>query len=375
MTILNKTVNYTQNVPVNLGYNNPITDVGSINVQIQFRDKMGKFETSTIDGVSSTIYNPGSSFGTMTWAVTGSASVVNKHLNSLTWTPASYEAAAIEQDFLSIDRDPGDHRGEILIEYDGDPFVTPFTSFTVSAHPNLYIVTKTENTLSQNRIYGVLGTPYNGEMCLTPPVFDNVSIYSNTITIGSQTRRILDYAVVNPHGDLNLAYSITVNGSATYNGTISLVGQFLIAEPRFVTKPVGTFLSSSAKTQYIPLGTVAQDQNQLISVQLLMKRNINDPLFDGDYGQHRPSYIKDHSYGRFSTVFVGERQSEAYDSGEVRWSFYGTPEQCNTALSQVRYIQPAQTFCGTVTMTPRDFYLETRIVNGKSRIYHTRGYD
>ena len=392
---LTKTVNYTQEIPQALGYSAEITGTaGVVTAKIQYNNKMGRLKTGTYGSSESFIWGNGTCAGLgNNWEISGTETDVNAALNDLVWYPRTYDDAAITQDNLAVDRLVTDHKGEVLIEVEDRAsnfsFVVgdDYAIYNGSAYIEL-VCTKVETTLSGKRIYGVYANEYD-----LVPGYDGItaSMYDSKLTSLTPTveiDNIVDYAIVNPHGDSDLVIEILDGVSAHDAGTTTLVGALLVPEPYFVTPPPTTIagVGGDAWTVGVSFGEIAQDNNEMVVVQLLLKRDQNDPDFSGvsypndhpdypgtdpdtvgDVTKNKPSYITDESYGVFSVARVNDRQARCVsEAGEVRWEFYGTPAQCNNALKYLQFYQKAPY---------RDFYIETRLITGRSRIYNHRGYN
>ena len=372
---LTKTVNYTQETPQALGYSTEITGTtGVVTAKIQFNNKMGRLKTGVYGASESFIHGNGTCAGLgNNWEISGTETDVNAALDDLVWYPRTYDAGAIAQDVKAIDRDPGDHKGEILIEVEDRASNFSFAvgdDFAIFTSPDYieFVCTKTEETLSGKRIYGVLKAEYD----LTAEDYTNVVMYDSKLvqlTPTLEIDNIVDYAVINPHGDSDLVIEILDDAVQHATGTTTLDGALLVPEPYFTTPPPTTITGVGGDdwTVGVSFGEVAQVNNEMVTVQLLLKRDQNDPLFDGDVVKNKPSYVTDESYGVFSVSRVNDRQSQCVTAaGEARWEFYGTPAQCNSALKYIQFYQK----------TPyKDVYIETRLITGRSRIYNNRGYN
>ena len=368
------------NLTVTVAFSNTGNDtspevvLGTVTAKIQFNNKMGRLKVGAYGSSESFIYGNGTCAGLgNNWEISGTSTDVNAALDDLVWYPRTYDDAAIAQNHLSIDRTVTDHKGEVLVEVEdrGGNF-----SFAVGDDYAIYngadyinfICTKVETTLSGKRIYGVLVDEYD----LTSDPFTTVPMHTSQLVQLTPTLvidNIVDYAIINPHGDSNLVIEILDGAVQHATGTTTLDGALFSPEPYFTTPPPTTIVGvgGDAWTVGTSFGEVAQANNEMITVQLLLKRDQNDPLFDGDVPTNKPSYITDESYGVFSIARVNDRQARCIsDSGEVRWEFYGTPSQVNSALKYLQFYQVAPY---------KDFYIETRLITGRSRIYNNRGYN
>lgn len=435
---LTKTVNYTQEVPQSLGFTNEITGTtGTVTATLQYNNKMGTLKSS-VNKELTKIYGCdaiGGDWTGGTWEIIGTEAEVNAALNALTWIPKTYADAALEQDAHSEHREVTDHEGECLFQIEdrfglfgasGIAIGDPFYVRTVGVDNEFldktaqYICTKIETTLSQTRVYGVYALPYELEKAIGNKRVQNrhklVKPYVSELIGPDGTTVIdfiIDYAIINPHGDSDISIDIFDDAVLHDSGIVSLVGSLFVPEPYWVTDPVAIVDGSPGSCSVeFNMGTVAQANDDLLAVQLLFKRHQNDPNFDGVVQDsnnpplvgNKPSYIMDNSYGIISTARVGNRTSENFvptedipavgktaagitydlEAGEwykkpeipgkdaipgkgsiVRWEFYGTPAECNRALSKLR----------VYSFNDSDFFIEARIVTGRSRIYRDRGYD
>lgn len=360
---LTKTVNYTQNVPVDLGYNNEISGTtGRVTVVIDFETKAGSLNVPSSGIANSVVISQecGDLMNFKKWQVSGTEAEVNAVLNNLFWYPAVYEAYNEVQDSNSADRVYAEHKGEVLLETENNNALSVGDTFYLSLNPEPgaglaypYKAVAMENTKSQYRVYG---------MGLQIDIEDLEPYKYALISDGVARDFINDVSITNPNGRYELKINVSDDNGEYTNATTTLVGSLFVAEPYFTVDPP-TFIDSVSSGWYpLNLGQVAQTDDELIEVQVLLKRLPADPLFDGDVTTNKPSYILDDSYGCFNTVRVGSRRS-AYGTGPVRWSFYGTPAQCNAALNAVEIR----------VNSAREFIIETRIINSRSRIYYTRG--
>ena len=366
---LTKTVNYTQETPQSLGYSAEITGTtGVVTAKIQYNGKMGRLNTGQYGSSYSFLHGDVlcDEVGNE-WEIVGTEADVNAALNGLIWNPRTYPASAETQDAFTEHRAVGNEEGEVLFQVEDR--ISNFNlvvgdSFQVQTA--IYTCTKIETTLSGKRIYGVLDLDYSGTSThLSPITYTSVLInLTGPLTIDN----VIDYAIINPHGDSDINIQIYDDAGLHDSGITGLVGSLFVPEPYFLTDAPNTVQSLGDNVWVtFDMGTVAQSNNELISIQLLMKRFVADPLFDGDVPKNKPSYITDGSYGTFSVVQVANRKSRCLPGGIVQWEFYGTPAECNAALSRVRFKPPLN--------NDRDFYIERRIVNGRSRIYDDRGYN
>ena len=374
---LTKTVNYTQNVPQALGYSTEVTGTaGVVTAIIKFNARAGTLNVGTYGSSQSLVhgFTTEDGFG-YTWEIVGTETDVNAAINNLEWIPRAYNDPAIEQNYISQDRSVSEYKGELMIEVEdrnnnfafvlGDKF---YINNTIN--DTMFTVVAIEETLAGKRLYGMWDDDYK----MTEFSFGGITPYLSTLKQedGTLIDYIVDRAIINPHGRYELDIEIFDDGVSVDTGTTTIQGTLFVPEPQFSVSPPTSIpgVSTPTTSEWTPelnLGTVTQSNNELISVQLLMKRDQNDPAFTGNFVKNSPSYISDSSYGEFSVVRVDDRQSKNDPGGVVRWEFYGTPAQCSTALSKVQFYQPKSNV--------KDFYLETRIVNGRTRISNSRGYN
>lgn len=375
----NKTVNYVQNTPVSLGYANEVSGTtGNVTAKITWNAKGGRLNAETINGVSANLGGQSCTPGfANTWFAEGTEAEVNDLLNGLIWYPKAYEDANIEQDFLTADREISEYQGELLLQCDFSDsanliaegqtvLISKGTPYAIYVE---YLVTRVDSDLE--RIYVVLKDGYaNNEAYNGGSYKNNPVLYSSKLCNDSREPYgyIIDAAIINPHGDYNIYVEIRDDVDLHDSGITKVKGSLFVKEPYFTERPPASYSSNGLNTWTpIPLGTVAQDDEQFISVQLLIKRAFNDPAFDGDDLTNKPSYVEDSSYACFNEVRVNGRISTAYPDGVVRWVFFGTPADCSIALQQLEIYSPPS--------NAKSFFIETRIVNGRARIYNDRGYD
>ena len=199
---------------------------------------------------------------------------------------------------------------------------------------------------------------------------------------------IVDYSFNNAIGKYDIV--VTVDEEPNVNGTTTALGSLYSNRP--VLSNVKTEISSPGRWMFsddLNISTVNDDDNAQLTIQLLLKRHANDPAFDGDERIGKPSYITDNSYAEFTEVRIGNRISSVYSNTAVRWEFFGTIEECNEALKQVRLIDkkggsPSCVFPDDPTYpgTPEtgddwtlDYFIEVRAIDGWTRTFNTRGYN
>lgn len=376
---LTKTINYIQQQPISLGYTTEINGAsGVVKVTILYNGKMGRLTVGAAGVTASMLSGCAAEEGYAgRWTVEGTQNDVNTALNALSWIPKVYDDVAIVQTYDTEFREYADFKGEVQLEISdrlgnfafvvGDTFkiVDPVSGTSI------YTTTRVDTTLTAGaRIWGTLDDDYL--------ISDASGSPYKTITPGSATLLdendliidyISDYGIVNAAGKTLLEVTVTENGGSPFStDTVTMDGSFLAKEPYFSVAPpvsiVGGTYECYRWTYDLDLGTIAQDDNQIITVQLLMKRSENDPLFDGDIEKDKPSYIADTTYGAFSTVRLQDRQSKFYPDEIVRWEIMGKPADCNLALKQIQFYEPA---------VVRDFLIEVRIISSRTRISNSKG--
>lgn len=425
---LTKTINYTQNVPISLGYTNELvgtaTDYRSVTFDFLTPGsdyKMGQLFWTDTAGVTviqqtSTENNT----GIQNYKFEGELSAVNAILNTVGFVNHFYDADNITQDFLSQNRTlPDDHRGELCIQIPPDT-VHGLTVGSVCRIKDVgrYVVTKIDSVNSPIRIWLAYRSDWDLVDLYYSPDYKNTKITSdaagNTITTtGTVTKTyttagaylqtdsavniapIIDLAYANPHGDFTIIVTVfDINSTVLETATLTFVGSFFIAEPTFTVLPA-TLSAPVAESRYrINVGDIAQADENYQSVQVLFKYCENDPnyLNVNDYTQLSgypsagtddeklqfigdainakaklsiPTYIVGTAVGNLGVTQVGDRVAAAPETGIIRWHFYGTPVECNAAMGRIYYFR--------ATGVTKDFNYEVRIVNGRTRIYSSRG--
>lgn len=367
---LTKTVNYVQNSPQLLGFNNEISGTsGTITVSINF-DKRGGSLSFPYYG-SAYASSTSDSCGGLNdqWYVTGTEAEVNEVLNQLEWFPAAYDAANLPQNQTSLNRSMGDYTGELLIETENRQNNASFAVGDVFKINNgnrigEFDVTAIETIKSQYRLYGAekYRTGYEWAVPYECLLQDDT---------GATIDSIVDCAIINPAGSylMNITVTSEIDGIVG-SGTVTMVGGLFVPEPYFIDFPPAEIqLLENQDFVSTPLGQIAQTNNELVTVQVLLKRFESDPDFDGDVDMNKPSYIPRsdtrEQYSCFNTVRVDNRVSEKPAGDYIWWQFYGSPQQCNAALRSLKFSQNSD----------RSLLVETRIVNSRARIYYTRGYN
>jgi hypothetical protein len=332
--------------------------------------------------------------------LTGTQADLNTCLNTAYYKNHFYSAELVEQDLLSQNRTlPADCKGEVQIEISPD-CVHGLNVGAACRLPNAgrYLVTKIDSTNSAIRMWLSFRGDYSQNDVYYASAYKVPVIGHYLQTINSvNITPIIDISYNNPHGDYNVTMTVYDSaGTAIDSGVISFVGSFFIAEPYFSTQPSSALALVTPDANYtFNLGSViAQADNNYQSLQLLLKYYENDPTylgvtahtslpgypsggtadaqlqFIGDAINAKakmstPAYVIDNTMGQFGNVQVDVRISSSPSSGVVRWHFYGTPAECNNATNRMTYYRPVG--------VSKDLKLETRIVNGRTRIYSARG--
>jgi hypothetical protein len=417
---LTKTVNYTQNTRQSLGFNNELSGLaGTIKAEISFNGKAGTLVTGGVHADKITIHGtaPEPGFGN-TWEVEGTLAQVNEALNALVWVPKGYEASNADQDDTSADRNyfggqaGGDlsltlsdssnflfsvNEGDVFenegVEYtatsvklsDEGKIISATSENTTTPKPGEYMFeiedrnnslsltvgnnftvnnieyecVKLETLNNSKRVYGMLVNEFDFVTIVNP--------LHTALSDGTLVDYVTDFEILNPQGTYSLTIRTYTNDVLVDTDQVTLVGSKLVPDAQFASVPTQTINVSGTGWQTPPgFGVVSQANNELVKAQLLFKRYENDPDFDGDVILNRASYITNNSYGRASTVRIGNRESFIFDSGPVRWEFYGTPSECSEALAKVTIWTPNN---------DKDFIIETRLINARNRTSSDRGYN
>jgi hypothetical protein len=363
---LTKNVNYIQNIPTSLGYNNEISGAtGLVEVFMRFNPVAGKVVTESFrpSSLLTEICDDGASTEPPTFNIlniSGTQGEVNEILNSAQWSPGVFPSYNKEQDPIAVNREYDDFNGELLVETTlPGSFAIGDTFKLVGATTTEFIVSRVETTKSQYRVWGI---PVEGQKIPSDIAPYDYSLMTEDDVLVDY---IVDFAISNPAGTFPIEITATHNnGVALTSGITTVVGDFFVGEPYFSTKPPPEIVPDGGEWFQLNLGEVTQPDNDMVEVQILMKKFPLDPTFDGDELKNKPSYITDNSYACLSTVQVLTNRGVLGKPGEeVRWRFYGTPAECNAALSSIRM----------KLTTDKEFLMETRVINGRSRIYNTRG--
>lgn len=421
-----RTINYTQNIPVSLGFSNYLTAPGTDVLTVEFDwldlgsdSKMGITvfpETAGVTQVARSQSSDTTIFGVS--KIVGQTTALNTCLNGAMFQNHFYEADNVVQNFLSQDRTlPSDFRGEVQIQIPADTVHgLSIGSVCRITNSGRYVVTKIDAVNSGIRIWCAFRGDYEINDLYYSSPYKSVAICKdsagNTITAsGTVTKSytsaylqtegsvniapICDISYCNPHGDFSIIVRIyDAVGTQIDSGTLNFVGSFFIAEPTFLTT-AGTISAPTPEQVYsLSMGTIDQVDDNYQSVQILFKYCENDPaylnvaaytqlsgypssgstaqqlFFIGQQIENKaklniPTYVTGTAVGTCGINQVGDRISTAPDDGIFRWYFYGTPDECNSALDKIYYYRPAG--------VAKDFNAEVRIVNGRTRIYNSRG--
>lgn len=390
-----KTINYTQNVPVSLDFNNYLTGAAA-QIRFNFGDPSGDANMGSIDfGVTTGITkldtgrSPDELINNDIY-ISGSLNDLNACLNSATFVNHYYEAENLSQDYLSLNRIlPADHRGEMEVMIaPGAVHGLSIGSICRIEGAGRFLVTRVQSDAFGTRLWIIYRATYQ--------LNDNYyNSDRNTAAIGKQLRTdgnvnispIIDISFANPRGQFVIPVTIfNSSGVSIDTGTITFIGSPFVAEPVFVTNPADTYSTSTLELPYTltNFGSISQANNNYQSVQILLKLYENDPLYSGntytgsDIAQlqtlgnaidtkaktNAAVYIQNNTDFLFNKVQVDDRVSSTPTSGVVRWHFYGTPAECNVALSKIGFYRH---------MNPKDVNAELRVVNGRTRIYNSRG--
>ncbi len=402
---ITRTINYTQNVPESLGFASYLNPSPSRTVKVAFDfnnssadAKMGTITFPTVTGVTQS-YSTNSTGQTIFTEVSieGPVAAINTALNGAEFVNHFYEAETLDQDFLSLNRaTPTDLQGELQIQINKDVVhglsVGSFCRIsTVSGNSGVdgrYLVTAIDNSNSPTRLWLVYRGDYGIDDTYYGSTYKTVSsgatcVLQNTssVTIAA----ISDISYSNPHGNFSVVMSVVEGVTTVDSGTISFVGSFFISEPQFATSGSDFTQTAGQWTSDIDLGSISQADDNYQSLQLLIKYLPNDPRFlgladyssfgsdwaaiaaaiDGVVALDEGVYVTDHTRGKFGAIQTGTRSSADYASGEVRWSYYDTPDNINDALTKISFFTPPS--------ATGELNIETRIVNGRTRIYRNRG--
>lgn len=390
-----KTINYTQNVPVSLGFNNYLTGAAA-QVRFNFSDPQGDANMGSIDfGVTTGITkldtgrSPDEIINNDIF-ISGTLSALNACLNSATFVNHYYEAENITQDYLSLNRTlPGDYRGEVEVMIaPGAVHGLSVGSICRIEGAGRHLVTKIQSDAFGTRLWLIFRFNYQMDDNYYSGLRKNVAIGKQLQTDGSvNISPIIDISFANPRGQFVVPVTIFDSTGVTIDtGTITFIGSAFVAEPVFVTNPADTYSTSTLESSYTltNFGSISQANDNYQSVQILLKLYENDPLYSGntytgsDIAQlqtlgnaidakaktNAAVYIQNNTDFLLNKVQVDDRVSSTPTAGVVRWHFYGTPAECNVALSKIGFWRYTN---------PKDINAELRVVNGRTRIYNSRG--
>jgi hypothetical protein len=420
----NTTINFTQNVPISLGLTNYFAPTPARQVTANFlldTVNVGGLNFATIDipevpGVTIATGRAAlNSSASATISLVGDAAAVNTALNGCMFRTISYSVEELQQDVMSIDRALGNYKGELLIQIPPESDISSLAVGTAVTFSNMifpdpatdnlsrYTITKIDSVSSPIRIWMIYNRDYNLADVAAGANYKNVNT-NKSVSAPSFLQKldrtnigpVIDMAFGNAQGTLQFTFR-TVDG-ATEDNTFIMVGKPQIAEPTFTQLPPASASAPLGNTWYqLPqMGRIAQADNNYVTVQLLIKLLTNDPqyldVFDytalpgyptngtelqklqfvGDKIHEKarlsiPKYATSLSYALIGDSQTDRRASVSFPNQqqEVKWSFFGTPAECNVALARIflwRYIG-----------NTKDFAIETRIIDAKSRIYATRG--
>ncbi len=425
-----RTVNYTQNVPVDIAWASYMAATPPRNVIVAF-----DFGTTLADSKVGTIVVPETSGVTVISGqlsaddlisgqtrVSGDITAVQTALNGSKFQSLFYDIENTSQDFLTQNRTVGDHKGEMLIQ------INPSISHGLSVGSFLFIsttigpatvtkqfqVTKLDSSSSANRIWSTFRGGYGTYDAYYSSGYSVVNICADTAGNATQSSPatktytpcylqnssgvniapIIDLAYCNPHGDISISCFVT--DGTTETNTYNFNGSFFTAEPVFLTDATATVSATSADTwsSALNFGTMSQPDDNFESIQLLIKCLDNDPMY-----LNVTTYTNLASYPSGGTssdqlLFIGDKINEkaALDIPryieDTSYGLFGkvqigervsaTP---TTGLVRWHYYDIASN-CSTAlsrisyfrpAANLKDFAVERRIVDGKHRIYSNRG--
>lgn len=404
-------------MPVNLGFGASYintTPARNVRVSINFGDstsdmKMGSVTFPDVAGVKkvSGQYTTNPALSGMVY-IEGPVAAVNTALNGAEFINNFYEADVLSQDWISQDPAvPTNHQGELCIQINPNvahglsvgSFCCISTATANSTDTGQWQVTAIDASNSPTRIWMIYKAGWDTDDKYFSGSYKNVSIgaYLQT-TERVNIAPINDVSYCNPHGSFNTTMTITNadTGVVEETGTLTYVGSFFIAEPYFSVAPPSSVSAATPSAWHgaFNMGTIAQADNNFQAVQLLIKCLENDPAYLGvtsytslpgypaggtqdekdifvgnaihaKASTDTPVYIQNDSYGIFGSTQVGQQISSQYSTGVVRWNFTGDVSECNEALDSITYFRPPG--------FNKDFGVETRIVNQRTRIYSNRG--
>ncbi len=310
-----RTVSYTQNVPVSIGWASYMNPSPSRNVVVVFDfaatladSKMGQINIPETTGVAITLgqYTADENvYGQI--RLEGEVSAVNTALNNATYSSKFYPVENLDQAALSQFRLSGDARGELCVQI--NPTVThglsagSFVRFSTVPSPNnvtgQFQVTAVDGTNSPSRIwmafrggYGTNEAYYGGSYksvstsrdsvlnaLQTAPATKTYTINYLQTSAGVNIAPVVDVWYCNPHGSISIG-CIIIDGTTEVN-TYNFNGTFFTPEPSFTSTPVATVAATTGDTWYpnLVFGTIAQADDNYQNVQLAIKLYENDPLY------------------------------------------------------------------------------------------------
>lgn len=415
-----RNINYTQNVPVSLGFvvshfnPSPSRTVTARFVLDQYYPCGGQMGYVSIpDDPALTIQSGRSavnSSGSASLVITGPVANVNAALAAATWVSRAYDIEDVDQDVMALDRSVGNYQGEMQIQLPANVDTTAlvvgnqlrFSTIPGTGTSYQFTITKVDFTNIPVRVWCIFNRDYNLADLHLANTYKTVKITTSTTSTcfaqtvgGVNIGPVIDMSFSNAQGYISILFREEDGG--TVDNIINLNGSPLMAEPVFTTSPATSTSASSTNTWYnlSSIGQISQADNNFQSIQILVKALENDPnyldvtdytslpgypssgtdiqkaQFIGDAIDAKaslciPKYITDNSYGTFGDGQVNDRASVSTTAtGHVRWSYYDTPAGINANASRVYYYRPA----GFI----KDFKIEVRIVNGRTRIYSSRG--
>ena len=387
---LTRTINYTQNVPVSLAFGTTyLTPTPSRAVQLIIDStpaaaRMGGFLYTETAGVSVIKTGQITVNGFLKTIFEGDVVAINSIMNTIQFKNEFYNCENTQQTLTTANRTVT-APGEIQIQIPAGTSHGLSVGSTFKIDSTDFQVTAIDSVLNPIRIWGIASTRTTVDITS----FSGKKLKNSA---GVDISILIDMVYNNPHGDFSVSATIKEAGVTTETGTISFAGVFFVDEPTFVVDPPTSITLGTAGTYYdINWCEIDQTDDNYQSVQILTKALTNDPQFlgvaaytalpgypSGGTTDAQLQFIGDAieaklalglgvgQNGRmnFSATQVGQRISSVSTSNFIQWMFYGTVTECNLALANLQYAVVAPT---------GDFGVETRIVNGRSRIYRTRG--
>lgn len=404
---ITRSINYIQNVPISLGFSNVLTSAPTdvVSVAVDFAtpisdSKMGRFIFTDVENVTVNYsYFADGTTNASGMKIIGTTTDVNTLLNTMQFVNHFYDADNLDQDFLTTDRVlPTDKRGELMIQISPDAVHGLSVGDTVKIESSgLFTITAIDSVVCATRIWMVYNRDYDISSMYYGSEFTSPAIGKYLQTSGAvNISPIIDIAYNNPHGQvtINISASYVSSGIQFDSGTITLNGSFFINEPTFATLSGDIPVTAPETGTYINFGSIAQAEGNYQSVQVMFKYLENDPKylsvdsysllpgyptagtedekqqFIGDAILAKAKlntavYISGTAVGNLGITQSQDRIADAPSADLIRWHFYGTPDECNNALSSVYFYRAP----GVI----KDFKYEVRIINGRTRIYNARG--